>query len=719
MPLRRRAPASSPRSTGSARTENERRRRRARSSRSPTSRSRRRASRSITEPGRLGLEHAVLERLRVAADRGQRRLQLVADREEEGALGVLCLLELGREVVERRSRASRPPAARRRAAARAARPPRARGSPRRRARRVARRRARGASATSGRERRADETGEPEARARTASSRPPGSPPGGAGRSPRRRSGARRRGTASRARRPCRSPAPARERSPRPRRAAGARPARASGSRGAARPSRGSGRARSATSRAGASRRWVAIRSTWRSSEPSAVVSSERRVRSAPATTVTTSETTTVPAIPRKRRERSSRRDQLVPRAAHRADQLRAAELPADLADVDVDRARAAREREAPDPLEDPLAGRRRRRVARRGARRGRTRAPSARRRRRRRSPSASGGRARRRRPRAGRRPTSGSVAPEHRADARRELARRERLRDVVVGPELEPRDAVDLLVARGQHDDRQRRDRADRLAEVEAVGVRELEVEDREPDVVPLERLQPLGAARRPDDPEALALEVRADDRGDVLLVLDEQDRAARALTSARPRARGRRAPCRPAARTTSSRRPGRSARRATRRPPRHTAVRAVRAMRTRSPLARRRTSARGRTPDEHAGLRASGRAPEGAHDDARRRSRRVTASATKPGRISPRRRRAAVQPVARRRAERDRDVAAVERAEDDRGRAERLDDPALDAVGGSRRRRREERRAHRDRRAEGLHGRIVPGRRKRSGART
>ena len=53
------------------------------------------------EPRRRGLEHAVLERLRVAADRGQRRLQLVADREQEGALGVLCLVELAREVVER------------------------------------------------------------------------------------------------------------------------------------------------------------------------------------------------------------------------------------------------------------------------------------------------------------------------------------------------------------------------------------------------------------------------------------------------------------------------------------------------------------------------------------------------------------------------------------------------------------------------------------------
>ena len=68
---------------------------------------------------------------------------------------------------------------------------------------------------------------------------------------------------------------------------------------------------------------------------------------------------------------------------------------------------------------------------------------------------------------------------------------------------------------------------ADRPAEVEAVGVGELEVEDREPDVVLLEREQPFDAARRPDDAEAVLLEVGANERRDVLLVLDEQDRPA------------------------------------------------------------------------------------------------------------------------------------------------------------------------------------------------
>src|SRR5260221_1115256 len=45
-------------------------------------------------------------------------------------------------------------------------------------------------------------------------------------------------------------------------------------------------------------------------------------------------------------------------------------------------------------------------------------------------------------------------APQHRTDARRHLARRERLEHVVVGAHLQSDDAVGLLVAAGAHDDR-------------------------------------------------------------------------------------------------------------------------------------------------------------------------------------------------------------------------------------------------------------------------
>ena len=128
--------------------------------------------------------------------------------------------------------------------------------------------------------------------------------------------------------------------------------------------------------------------------------------------------------------------------------------------------------------------------------------------------------------------------PQDGAHARDELARRERLRHVVVCAELEPGDAVDLLVAGGHDHDRQPRGVADRPAEVEAVGVGELEVEDREPDVVLLEREQPFGAAGGPDDAEPVLLEIGANERRDVLLVLDEQDRAAPRCAAAHAPAR-------------------------------------------------------------------------------------------------------------------------------------------------------------------------------------
>ena len=68
---------------------------------------------------------------------------------------------------------------------------------------------------------------------------------------------------------------------------------------------------------------------------------------------------------------------------------------------------------------------------------------------------------------------------------------------------------------------------ADRTAQVEPVGIGQLKVEDREPDVVLLEREQALDTPRRPDDAKAVLLEIGANERRDVLLVLDEQDRAA------------------------------------------------------------------------------------------------------------------------------------------------------------------------------------------------
>ena len=66
------------------------------------------------------------------------------------------------------------------------------------------------------------------------------------------------------------------------------------------------------------------------------------------------------------------------------------------------------------------------------------------------------------------------------ADAQREFARLERLGHVIVGADLQPLDADLGFGARGQHQDRDARRRADRLGEVEAALARHHHVEDQE-----------------------------------------------------------------------------------------------------------------------------------------------------------------------------------------------------------------------------------------------
>ena len=115
-------------------------------------------------------------------------------------------------------------------------------------------------------------------------------------------------------------------------------------------------------------------------------------------------------------------------------------------------------------------------------------------------------------------------AAEDRLDARRELARREGLRDVVVGAELEPRDAVGLLVARRQHDDRHLRLCAHLAAHLEAVDAGQADVEDDEPHRMAAKLGDRLLAGAEPDHaPAVLLLEVGLDEAPDRVVVLDEK----------------------------------------------------------------------------------------------------------------------------------------------------------------------------------------------------
>ena len=115
-------------------------------------------------------------------------------------------------------------------------------------------------------------------------------------------------------------------------------------------------------------------------------------------------------------------------------------------------------------------------------------------------------------------------AAEDRLDARGELARRERLRDVVVGAELEAGDAVGLLVARGEHHDRHLRVRAHLPAHLEAVDPGKPDVEHDEPHRMASQLGDRLLAGADPDDrPAVLLLEVGLHETADRLVVFDEE----------------------------------------------------------------------------------------------------------------------------------------------------------------------------------------------------
>ena len=121
------------------------------------------------------------------------------------------------------------------------------------------------------------------------------------------------------------------------------------------------------------------------------------------------------------------------------------------------------------------------------------------------------------------------LAPERgpaqeRPDPAAELADRERLRDVVVRPELEPNDLVQLVVAGSEHDDRHGALRPQPAADLEPVELREHEVEDDEVDPVRAEALERLLAVARLHDPEALALERVREQLLHRILVVDEED---------------------------------------------------------------------------------------------------------------------------------------------------------------------------------------------------
>src|SRR5262249_8810360 len=121
----------------------------------------------------------------------------------------------------------------------------------------------------------------------------------------------------------------------------------------------------------------------------------------------------------------------------------------------------------------------------------------------------------------------GEAPAEHGVHPGHQLARAERLGHVVVGPELEAEDAVDLGGARREDDDRQRARRlrdSEPAADLEPVDPGQHEVEDHQGRALDLDERERALPRLRLAHGVATLLEVKAYELADVLLVLDHED---------------------------------------------------------------------------------------------------------------------------------------------------------------------------------------------------
>ena len=114
---------------------------------------------------------------------------------------------------------------------------------------------------------------------------------------------------------------------------------------------------------------------------------------------------------------------------------------------------------------------------------------------------------------------------QHGADAKCKLPRRERLRHVVVGAELEPDDSVDLVAACGDEDHGQIEVRSHPATELEAVRPRQHDVEDDKRQRLSFDQLSGRVAVACFERAVSLSLEIRHDDLPDDGLVVDNENR--------------------------------------------------------------------------------------------------------------------------------------------------------------------------------------------------
>ena len=118
-------------------------------------------------------------------------------------------------------------------------------------------------------------------------------------------------------------------------------------------------------------------------------------------------------------------------------------------------------------------------------------------------------------------------APEHGADARHELAGRERLGEVVVRPELQAQQLVEFVVAGSDHHDRDRGRRrvgAQVAGDVEPIESGQAEVQDDEVGAPLADRGEGAGSVAHGEHREPGMLEIVAGEGGDPRFVIDDED---------------------------------------------------------------------------------------------------------------------------------------------------------------------------------------------------
>ena len=116
--------------------------------------------------------------------------------------------------------------------------------------------------------------------------------------------------------------------------------------------------------------------------------------------------------------------------------------------------------------------------------------------------------------------------PQYGPHPRHQFPRRERLDQIIISPELQPENAVDLVVAGGEKKDRHVAAGADFTAHRETVaGAGKADVEDDDAGVSLCEHFQPLLSVAGQEDPEAVATEVEVHQVGNVWIVLDDDHR--------------------------------------------------------------------------------------------------------------------------------------------------------------------------------------------------